>query len=95
MPSIPSQERTERLEARTTRAQKDLLKRAADLQGRTLSDFILQAASDAAMRVVEQHQAITLSAEEQKGFVKALLHPPKPGARLKAAARRYQKVLGE
>jgi uncharacterized protein (DUF1778 family) len=94
MPTIETQGRSERLEARTTPKQKALFKRAADLQGRTLSDFIVQAASDAAARVVEQHQVITLTAEEQAGFVEALLNPPKPGPRLRAAVRRYRKVMG-
>ncbi|MCG3199235.1 MAG: hypothetical protein GHCLOJNM_03745 [bacterium] len=94
MPTTSSRERSERLEARTTRSQKALFKHAADLQGRTLSDFIVQAASDAATRVVEQHQIITLAAGEQEGFVKALLNPPKPGPRLRAAVRRYRKVMG-
>jgi uncharacterized protein (DUF1778 family) len=95
MPTIHSQERSERLEARTTRDQKALFKQAAELQGRTLSDFIVQAASDAATRVVEKHQVITLTTQEQAGFVEALLNPPKPGPRLRAAARRYRKVMGQ
>jgi len=95
MPTIKSQERSERLEARTTPDQKALFKRAADLQGRTLSDFIVQAASDTATRVVEQHHVISLTAQEQESFVKALLNPPKPGPRLRAAARRYRQVMGQ
>jgi uncharacterized protein (DUF1778 family) len=79
------QESNERLEARITRKQKALLKQAAALQGRTLSDFIVQAASEAATRVVQEHQVVTLTAREQAVFVEALLHPPKPGPRLRAA----------
>jgi uncharacterized protein (DUF1778 family) len=96
MPSTNSgtgQERSERLEARVTRTQKALFKKAAELQGRTLSDFIVQAASEAANRVVEQHQLITLTAEEQAVFVEALLNPPKKAPRLGAASRRHQKVI--
>ena len=89
-----SQERSERLEARITRGQKTLFRQAAELQGRTLSDFIVQAASEAATRVVQEHQVITLTAEEQAVFVQALLNPPKPGSRLRAAARRYRKSMG-
>lgn len=87
-------ERAERLEARITRAQKALLKRAAEIQGRTLSDFIVQAASDAATRVVEQQRVMTLTAAEQAVFVRALLRLPAPGPRLRAAARRYRKAMG-
>jgi len=87
-------ERTERLEARITRGQKSLFRRAAKLQGRTLSDFIVQAASEAAKRVVQEHQVITLTAQEQAVFVEALLHPPAPGPRLRSAMRRYNKIMG-
>ena len=89
-----SQERSERLEARITRGQKALFRQAAELQGRTLSDFIVQAASEAATRVVQEHQVIALTAEEQAVFVQALLNPPKPGPRLRAAARRFRKIMG-
>lgn len=81
-------EQTERLEARITRAQKALLKQAAELEGRTLSDFIVQAASDAALRTVQAYHVISLTAQEQKVFVEALLNPPAPGPRLRSAARR-------
>ncbi|MFH0730991.1 MAG: DUF1778 domain-containing protein [Pseudomonadota bacterium] len=96
MPSIDSQtgkERTERLEARITQAQKDLFKQAADLEGRTLSDFLIQAASDAALRTVQAHLVISLTTQEQKAFVAALLNPPAPGPRLRSAARRYRKLM--
>jgi uncharacterized protein (DUF1778 family) len=97
MPSTNSQagqERTERLEARITQAQKALFKQAAELEGRTLSDFIVQAASEAAIRTVQAHQVIALTAQEQKVFVEALLNPPAPGPRLRSAARRYRKIMG-
>ncbi len=98
MPSTHSnarQARSERLEARITRKQKELFRQAADIQGRTVTDFVIQAASDAAVRVVQDQKVMVLTAEEQVKFAKALLHPPKPGLRLRAAARRYRKVAGE
>jgi uncharacterized protein (DUF1778 family) len=97
MPIAKSQtgkERTERLEARITQVQKAFFKQAAELEGRTLSDFIVQAATEAARRTVKAHQVITLTANEQKTFVKALLNPPKPGPRLRSAVRRYRKLIG-
>jgi uncharacterized protein (DUF1778 family) len=96
MPSTSSearQARAERLEARITRDQKVILKQAAALQGRTLSDFVVHAASEAALRIVEEQRIITLTAREQTVFVEALLNPPKPGPRLRAAARQYRKVM--
>jgi uncharacterized protein (DUF1778 family) len=95
-PTTPqtNEQRNERLEARVTKKQKDLLRQAAALQGRSLSDFLVHAAAEAASRVVREQQILELTSQEQAAFVDALLHPPKPGPRLKAAARRYRKTLG-
>jgi uncharacterized protein (DUF1778 family) len=97
MPATNAQsrrERTERLEARITQAQKTLFKQAAELEGRTLSDFIVQAASEAARRTVQAHQVISFTAQEQKIFVESLLNPPEPGPRLRTAERKYRKLIG-
>jgi uncharacterized protein (DUF1778 family) len=71
------------------------LKQAAQLQGRTLSDFVVQAASEKAEHIVRDSKIIELTAKEQKVFVEALLHPPAPSPRLRAAARRYNKTMGQ
>jgi len=92
--SRSGRDRTERLEARITSGQKALFKQAAELEGRTLSDFIVHAASEAALRTVQTHQIISLKAQEQKTFVETLLNPPEPGPRLRAAARRHQNLIG-
>jgi uncharacterized protein (DUF1778 family) len=83
----------ERLEARVSKSQKELFQRAADLAGRSLTDFIIQATQDAAHQTIERHQLIRLSARDQQAFVKALLNPPAPGKRLRAAAERYKKLI--
>ncbi|MBU6464392.1 MAG: DUF1778 domain-containing protein [Bradyrhizobium sp.] len=86
--------RDERLEARVSRDQKALFQRAADLQGRTLTDFVIASVHDAAVRVIEETQTIRLSATDSRAFAEALLHPREPNARLKAAAQRYLKLTG-
>jgi uncharacterized protein (DUF1778 family) len=87
--------RTARLEARITAEQKDLLSRAAALQGRSLSDFVVTSAYEIAARTVREHEAVMLSARDRELFVTALLRPPAPGARLRKAARRYRKRAGK
>jgi len=82
--------RLERLEARLTARQKRLLQRAADLTGRSLSDFVISSAQEAALRAIRHHELVVLGAEDQRAFVQALLHPPAPSRRLRAAWRRYQ-----
>jgi len=83
--------REERLEMRISRYQKALFQRAAELHGRTLTDFVIASAHDAAVRVVEGSQAIKLGARDSEAFVGALLNPREPNARLKAAVRSYRK----
>jgi uncharacterized protein (DUF1778 family) len=54
--SQTAHERTEQFGAPITRSQKALFLQAAALQGRTLSDFVIQAASEAATRVIQDQQ---------------------------------------
>ena len=81
--------RYERLEARVSPDLKSLFQEAADMRGVTLSDFIINSVHDAAVETVEQHKIIHLNREASIQFAEALLRPPAPNARLKAAARRY------
>lgn len=81
--------RRERLEARVSSDQKDLFQRAAELQGRTLTDFVIASVHEAAVRTLEDLQTVRLTAEESRAFAEALLNPREPGGRLKAAAQRY------
>ncbi|MCP9902220.1 DUF1778 domain-containing protein [Cyanobium sp. Cruz CV13-4-11] len=80
-------ERTSRLEARLPASIYATLKRAAELQGRSLTDFVVSAAHDAAQRAIEEQAILRLSAEDQRRFAEALIHPPVPDAALKHAKR--------
>jgi uncharacterized protein (DUF1778 family) len=82
-----------RLEARVTPRLKRLFQQAADLQGVTLSDFLIQSLRQATVQTVQEHEVLRLSARDSLHFTKALLAPPKPSARLRAAARRYRRVV--
>ena len=82
-----------RLEARISLETKALLQKAADLEGRTLTDFVVASVRAEACRVIEQHQTLKLSIEDSEAFVDALLNPPQPNDALKAAALRYKQVM--
>lgn len=82
-----------RLEARVSPETKALLQKAADLEGRSLTDFVVASAQAEACRVIEQHQTLKLSIEDSEAFVDALLNPPKPNNAIKAAAIRYKQVM--
>lgn len=92
--NAPDSTRDARLEARVSTAQKNLLQQAAALSGRTLSEFVVASAQEAARRVIADHESIRLSREEQVAFVQALLNPPAPNARLKRAAKAYRQRTG-
>ena len=86
--------RAERLEARVSKAQKSLFLRAAELQGRSLTDFLIASVQDAAERILRAQDALTLSERDRKSFVAALLAPAAPGKALRQAAKRYRGRAG-
>ena len=89
----PGRRKRSRLEARISAAEKELLKRAADLQGCTLTEFVVRSAQEAARKALKEHQMMSLTARDTEAFVKALLKPPAPSKKLKRAAERYKKVM--
>ena len=72
-------------------SQKLLIQRAADLEGRSLTDFVLHSAESAAARTIQERTTIVLNARESRAFVDRLLAPPDPGPVLRKAAKRYKK----
>jgi uncharacterized protein (DUF1778 family) len=86
--------RTERLEARIAPSDLDKVKRAAKSQRRSVSDFVVDAAREAADRVLEEASIIRLAAEDQRRFVQLLLKPSPPAAALKRAAAAHAKLFG-
>jgi uncharacterized protein (DUF1778 family) len=91
--ATPPRRRAERLEARVSAEQKALFQRAADLQGRTLTDFLVASAHDAAVRTIQDMEIVRLTAEDSEAFAEALLNPREPTAELRAAVRRYKDLF--
>jgi len=83
-----------RLEARITPDIHTLLKRAAEIQGRTLSDFVVSAARDAAMQTIEQTEMIYLSQEDQRRFAEELINPSPLSPAMGRAIKAHQKLVG-
>ena len=69
------------------------LKRAAEVQGRTVTDFVIAAVQDAAQRAIEDVEMIRLSREDQESFVQALLSPPPLTPAMKRAFAHRQRLL--
>ena len=85
--------RTARLEARIAPEALAVVKRAAEIQGRSVSDFVVAAAQEAAHRTIEETHIIRLSVEDQRAFAEAILNPPEPTPALKRAAARYRQLV--
>lgn len=87
--------RTARLEARITREALAVVRRAAEIQGRSVSDFVVAAAREAAERTVTEIEVIRLSRAAQEKFAELLLHPPAPGPALRKAFERHRALVAE
>lgn len=83
-------QRSERLEARIPKDLKILLTRAAALRSQTLTDFVVSAATDAALRAVEQAELLAWTARDQAQFARDLLDPPAANEALRTAAQRFR-----
>lgn len=80
---MPTANTTVRLDARISTDLHAMLKRAADLQGRTMADFVVAAVQDAAQRAIEQAEVVRLSLADQ-----ALLSTPQSAPALERAFER-------
>jgi uncharacterized protein (DUF1778 family) len=90
---MPSATSTARLEARISPELHAMLKRAAEIQGRSLTDFVVSAVQEAAQRTIEQGEVVRLSLADSERFAQALLSPPDPAPALERAFARRRKVL--
>jgi uncharacterized protein (DUF1778 family) len=86
--------RSARLEARIAPDALAVVKRAAELQGRSVSDFVVAAAQEAAHRAIEETQIIRLSVEDQRRFAEALINPPEPNEALRRAFEHHRRLVG-
>lgn len=86
MPAVPP---TARLEARISTDLHAMLKRAADLQGCSMADFVVSAVQDAARQAIEQVEIMRLSMADQECFARALL--ALPAAPVPALVRAFER----
>ena len=93
MPSESS--RTTRIEARIAPDALAIVKRAAELQGRSVSDFVVTAAQEAANRAIEETQIIRLSVEDQRAFAEAILNPLPLAPAMERAIANHRRLITE
>lgn len=90
----PVSKKSGRLQMRLPPERRDLLERAATLTGRSLTEFVLDSAEQAAIRTLEERQVLNLTQQDTDFLVATLLNPPEPGLQLRQAARDYQERIG-
>ena len=72
------QNRTARLEARIAPEALAVVRRAAEIHGRSVTDFVVAAAQEAANRATEETEIIRLSLHGQRRLAALLLNPHQP-----------------
>ena len=82
-----------RIDARLPQSVLDLIKRAADMQGRAVSDFVVTSAREAAEQAIEKQSMIQLSLAEQKRFAKGLNAPVNGYAAMRKAAKLHERLV--
>ena len=88
--------RSERIEARIAPDMLATVRRAAEMQGRSVSDFVVTAAEQAARKTIEDLSLVRLSADDQLRFVEALLsETAQPAPAMERAAERHRRLLSE
>ncbi len=87
--------RTARIEARISPESLVVVKQAAELEGRSLSEFVVAAAEEAARRTIGDAHIIRLSLDDQRRFVDLLLNPPSPSPALIRAKDAHDRLIRE
>jgi uncharacterized protein (DUF1778 family) len=87
--------RTSRIEARIAPDALAMVRRAAEIEGRSVSDFVVAAAQHAAHRTIEEAHVIRLSLKDQQRFVALLLNPSPPSPALKRAKKNHTRLIRE
>ena len=94
---MPTQDstRSARVEARIAPDALAVVRRAAELQGRSISDFLVAAALKDAHQTIEDAQIVRLSVEDQHRFAEMLLNPPPLAPAMKRAIKARKRLIAE
>ena len=87
--------RTARVEARIAPDALAVVRRAAELQGRSISDFLVAAALKDAYQTIEEAQIIRLSVDDQRRFADLLLNPPPLAPAMKRALKARKRLIAD
>ena len=83
--------RSERINLRLSETAKRRIERAASVEGKTVSAFIVSSALENADKTVRRHETIALAHEDATRYFDALSDPPPPNDRLRAALEEHSR----
>lgn len=73
--ALPPKPKNERINLRLKQSSKHLLERAASFEGKTVSNFILSSALASAEKAIQEHEVMSLHAQDSESFFNALAAP--------------------
>ncbi|MGX2975511.1 type II toxin-antitoxin system TacA family antitoxin [Ursidibacter arcticus] len=82
-----------RLEAKVNVEIYELLKQAATISGRTLTDFVVSVAYEEAKKTISEHQVLRLTLNDQAELIESLSKPFEPNQSMKNALDIYEEYL--
>jgi uncharacterized protein (DUF1778 family) len=85
--------RSTRLQARLSPETLALVKRAAEIEGRSVSDFVVAAAREAAQRTIAETDVLRLTLADQRALADALGISPKPAPALRRARTAHRRLI--
>ncbi len=93
MPSTASH-KSARLETRITPELQEQIRRVAELQGRSLSDYVTTTLQSAVQRDIVEIEAVRLSREGSERFAAALIDPPRLNDAMRRAFAHHRSLIG-
>lgn len=95
MMAIRAERKETRLVARTSTEIQEIIQRAADYSGATLSQFLIESAIEKARNVIERSETLHLSMTATDALLAVLKNPPKANDKLLAAAKHYKDTVND
>ncbi len=80
---------SKRINLRLSETAKRRIERAASVEGKTVSAFILSSALETAEKTIDRHETLALARDDALRFFDALADPPPPNDRLRAALEEH------
>ncbi len=87
--SSATQTKDERINLRLKHHAKLMLERAASFEGQTISKFVLNSALSRAEKTIQEHEVMTLNANDSEAFFNALAAPVQFNSKLASALKEH------